>query len=132
MQALGASQRIFELMDEKPSIELNKGFYPLNDIDDDTTFNGSLLFDNVCFSYPSRSDSQVLKNITLHIEKGKTLALVGPSGGGKSTIFALIERFYDPESGLIKLGPSNIELKRVNTNWIHSRIALVSQEPGIL
>ena len=47
----------------------------------------------------------------------------------KSTIFALIERFYDPDSGEIKLGPSNINLKFVNTNWLHSKIALVSQEP---
>jgi ATP-binding cassette subfamily B (MDR/TAP) protein 1 len=133
-KALGASQRIFDLLDNKPSIELNKGFRPINnnnmnELDEDTTFNGSLLFDCVNFSYPSRPDSKILHDITLHIEQGKTIALVGPSGGGKSTLFSLIERFYDPQSGEIKLGPSNLNIKQVNTNWLHSKIALVSQEP---
>ena len=129
MKALGASQRIFEILDSKPKIVLNKGFTPLNETDDECTFNGSLLFDNVSFSYPTRAESLVLNNVTLHVEKGKTLALVGPSGGGKSTMFALIERFYDSDSGEIKLGPSNTSLKAVNTNWLYSKVALVSQEP---
>jgi ABC-type multidrug transport system fused ATPase/permease subunit len=129
LKALGASQRIFELLDNKPDIELNKGIRPLNDYDDESLFDGSLLFDQVNFSYPTRNETRVLKDITLHVERGKTLALVGPSGGGKSTLFALIERFYDPDSGDIKLGPSNTSIKRVNTNWLHSKIGLVSQEP---
>lgn len=57
------------------------------------------------------------------------MALVGPSGGGKSTIFALIERFYDPDSGSVRIGPKRLDLKSVNLNWWHSRVALVSQEP---
>jgi ATP-binding cassette subfamily B (MDR/TAP) protein 1 len=116
-------------MDNKPDIELNKGQRPLNDYDDECLFDGSLLFDQVSFAYPTRTETQVLKDVTLHVERGKTLALVGPSGGGKSTLFALIERFYDPDSGDIRLGPSNTSLKSVSTGWLHSRIGLVSQEP---
>nr|UOU03333.1 ATP-binding cassette subfamily B10-like [Brachionus rubens] len=126
MQALGASQRIFELLDSDPSIKLNQGVLPENN---DETFDGSVVFDNVQFSYPTRPDTKVLQDVSLKIEKGKTLALVGPSGGGKSTIFSLIERFYDPDTGTLHLGPSNIDLKSINTNWLHSKIALVSQEP---
>nr|QUF59446.1 ATP-binding cassette transporter Abcb10-like [Brachionus angularis] len=129
MQALGASQRIFELLDSQPSIKLNTGFSPNTEIQEYETFDGSLSFNNVNFSYPTRPETKVLTDVTLNVEKGKTLALVGPSGGGKSTIFSLIERFYDPDSGEIGLGPSNIDLKSVNSNWLHSKIALVSQEP---
>lgn len=79
MQALGASQRIFELIDTVPSISLDKGRKP---IDQEELFDGSIIFDNVHFSYPSRLEAKVLKSVNLVIEKGKTLALVGPSGGG--------------------------------------------------
>lgn len=95
-------------------------------------FDGSLEFENVSFSYPTREESRVLKNISFTVEKGKTLALVGPSGGGKSTIFSLIERFYDPDresGGTIRIGPKRLDLKSLNLNWWHSRVALVSQEP---
>lgn len=125
MQALGASQRIFELLDRNPLIKLNDGIVPA----DEDSFDGSIEFQNVDFSYPTRLQTKVLNDVTLKIEKGKTIALVGPSGGGKSTIFALIERFYDPLSGSITLGPNNFDLKSINTNWLHSKIALVSQEP---
>nr|QNH67877.1 ATP-binding cassette transporter subfamily B member 10-like protein [Brachionus rotundiformis] len=125
MQALGASQRIFELLDRDPLIKLNSGIIPA----DEDSFDGSIEFEKVDFSYPTRPQSQVLSNVCLKIEKGKTIALVGPSGGGKSTIFALIERFYDPLAGSITLGPRNFDLKSINTNWLHSKIALVSQEP---
>lgn len=97
--------------------------------DEEKTFDGSLEFENVNFSYPTREESRVLKEVAFTVERGKTLALVGPSGGGKSTIFALIERFYDPDSGVIRIGPKRLDLKSLNLNWWHSRVALVSQEP---
>ncbi|RNA22673.1 ABC transporter B family [Brachionus plicatilis] len=125
MQALGASQRIFELLDRSPLIKLNSGHVPA----DEDSFDGSVEFEKVNFSYPTRPQTNVLTDVSLKIEKGKTIALVGPSGGGKSTIFALIERFYDPLSGSITLGSKNLDLKSINTNWLHSKIALVSQEP---
>lgn len=58
---------------------------------------GEVIFDNVWFSYPSRPDVQVLKGLSLHVQKGQKFALVGASGGGKSTIVNLIQRFYDPQ-----------------------------------
>jgi len=70
--------------------------------------------------------------VSFSIEKGKCFAFVGPSGGGKSTIFSLIERFYDPDSGEIELGPNRRDISSVDTNWLHSRVALVAQEPVLL
>jgi ABC-type multidrug transport system fused ATPase/permease subunit len=129
MQALGASVRIFEILDSDGKIQLNKGFMPKNEEEDLETFDGSVKFQDVHFSYPTRLETQVLKNVSFEIERGKTVALVGPSGGGKSTIFALIERFYDPDSGFILIGQKELKLTEINLNWLHSRIALVSQEP---
>ena len=70
--------------------------------------------------------------MTFSVQKSKCVAFVGPSGGGKSTIFHLIERFYNPDTGEIKLGNNSIPIKNVDTNWLHSKIALVSQEPVLL
>jgi len=60
---------------------------------------GEVKFENVSFSYPTRAEVPVLKDVTFTISSGQTLAIVGPSGGGKSTVTALIERFYDPTHG---------------------------------
>lgn len=62
---------------------------------------GKISFKNVHFRYPSRPDVEILKGVNLEVEHGKTLALVGASGGGKSTFVALLQRFYDPESGTV-------------------------------
>lgn len=70
---------------------------------------GELEFKDVCFSYPSRKESPVLKNFSCVFESGKTTALVGPSGSGKSTIIQMIERFYKNDSGTIKLDGTPIE-----------------------
>ena len=105
------------------------GYRPKNDKDDEETFDGSISFNQVNFTYPTRKETKILTDITFKIEKSKTIALVGPSGGGKSTIFSMIERFYDPDSGQMLLGPSGKEINKVDTDWLHSRIALVSQEP---
>ena len=126
---MGASQRIFELLDTRSEIQLNTGFKPLNEIDDLKSFDGSVILDSVNFSYPTRPETKVIKDISFKIEKGCTFALVGPSGGGKSTIFSLLERFYDPDSGEILMGPNKLNLKSVNTTWLHAKVALVSQEP---
>lgn len=126
---MGASQRIFELLDTRSDISLNTGFKPNNEIEDAKSFDGSLVLNNVEFSYPTRPETKVINNISFKIDKGCTFALVGPSGGGKSTIFSLIERFYDPDSGEILMGPNNLPIKSVNTKWLHTKIALVSQEP---
>ncbi|CAM8985498.1 unnamed protein product [Rhodiola kirilowii] len=88
---------------------------------------GSIEFDHVNFNYPSRPDIQVLRDICLTIDSGKTVALVGESGSGKSTVISLLQRFYDPTSGSIKL--DNCDIKRLNLKWLRQQMGLVSQEP---
>jgi len=82
---------------------------------------------DVRFSYPSRDDHPVLKGLSLEVKPGSVVALVGPSGGGKSTVFALIERFYLPTSGRITV--DGIDLTTIDPQWLRSTMALVAQEP---
>uniref|UniRef100_A0A914PJ09 Uncharacterized protein n=1 Tax=Panagrolaimus davidi TaxID=227884 RepID=A0A914PJ09_9BILA len=89
--------------------------------------NGTISFKNVRFSYPSRSDVEVLKGITLDIKPGEHIAIVGSSGSGKSTLTALILRFYDPTSGYVEL--DNCDLRKMDPDDIRGEIGLVSQEP---
>ena len=79
------------------------------------------------FNYPSRPDVPILKGISITFEAGKTAALVGASGSGKSTIISLVERFYDPLSGSVKL--DGVPLRDLNLKWLRTQIGLVSQEP---
>ncbi|GMR49520.1 hypothetical protein PMAYCL1PPCAC_19715, partial [Pristionchus mayeri] len=88
---------------------------------------GELNLESVSFKYESRPTNQVLKHLTLNIRAGETLALVGPSGGGKSTIVALLERFYEPDEGEITL--DGIPLRDYDHEYLHNKIALVAQEP---
>ncbi|GFP89502.1 ABC transporter b family member 1, partial [Phtheirospermum japonicum] len=81
----------------------------------------------VDFSYPSRPENKVLSNFSLVVPSGKTIALVGSSGSGKSTVVSLIERFYDPSSGQVVLDGHNI--KTLKLKWLRQQIGLVSQEP---
>ena len=90
---------------------------------------GEIVFEDVDFSYPSRPTIRVTKGLSLKFEAGKTVALVGASGSGKSTIVSLIERFYDPTAGVIKL--DGVDLKNLNLKWLRSQIGLVSQEPTL-
>jgi len=92
-----------------------------------TNIKGNISFKDVVFTYPTRPDNRVLKGLNLEIEAGKTVALVGPSGGGKSTTVALLERFYDPLSGTIEL--DGINLKDINVHHLRSLIGYVGQEP---
>jgi len=98
-KTLGAVERVLDII-EMP-IESNNS----NNAPD---FNQPIKFENIEFSYPSRPDNLVLKDISLTLEPGKTIALVGPSGSGKSTIASLIYQFYKPTNGKINLGNSNI------------------------
>jgi ABC-type multidrug transport system fused ATPase/permease subunit len=97
MKAVGASVRIFELLDRVPEVPCQGGDKPID-------FDGSISFHNVRFTYPSRPDTEVLKGVSFSVQPGQMVALVGPSGGGKSTIVCLIERFYDPDSGSVDVG----------------------------
>lgn len=89
MKAVGASGRVFELLEREPKVN-HKGGQKA-----DEAF-GSIELHDVCFSYPSRLDHPVLRGLSLEVKPGSVVALVGPSGGGKSTVFQLIERFYLP------------------------------------
>ncbi|KAL7553366.1 hypothetical protein ACHAWF_016638 [Thalassiosira exigua] len=84
-------------------------------------------FRNVHFHYPTRPDSKVLRGLNLAVRKGETLAVVGESGGGKSTIISLLQRFYDPCEGAIEFEGQDI--RELNVRWFRDQIGLVSQEP---
>jgi ATP-binding cassette subfamily B (MDR/TAP) protein 1 len=90
---------------------------------------GKISLENVTFRYPSRPDVTVVKGLSVDFPAGKTAAIVGASGSGKSTIISLIERFYDPVSGAVKLDGTDI--KDLNIKWLRSQIGLVSQEPTL-
>lgn len=90
---------------------------------------GEIVFKDVKFAYPKRPNNLIFNGLNLTIESGKTVALVGPSGGGKSTTVGLIERFYDPISGTITLDGVNI--KDLNVNYLRSQIGYVGQEPAL-
>eukprot|EP00698_Gefionella_okellyi_P017370 TRINITY_DN5061_c0_g1_i1.p1 TRINITY_DN5061_c0_g1~~TRINITY_DN5061_c0_g1_i1.p1 ORF type:complete len:757 (-),score=183.05 TRINITY_DN5061_c0_g1_i1:362-2632(-) len=120
MQAVGASERVFELLDMVPQINAVGGLTL-------PAVTGRVEFEEVVFTYPTRPQQQVLHDIKLILEPGKVVAAVGQSGGGKSTLVALIERFYDPIRGRILLDGADI--KSLDPRWLRKQIGLVSQEP---
>nr|UOU03327.1 ATP-binding cassette subfamily B1-like 12 [Brachionus rubens] len=122
-EARGAGNTIFEIIAKKSTIDI---FDRENKIKPKST-SGNIKFENVFFSYPQRADVKILKGLNLEIPAGKTVALCGASGGGKSTIIQLLQRFYDPNSGSIKLDGINIE--QLDLEWLREQMALVSQEP---
>ena len=90
---------------------------------------GEISLEDVKFNYPSRPDVPIVKGINITFTAGETAALVGASGSGKSTIISLIERFYDPLSGSVKL--DGVDIRDLNVKWLRSQIGLVSQEPTL-
>ena len=90
---------------------------------------GGLEFRDVSFSYPTRPGSLILDRFSLKIKPGEVLALVGPSGGGKSSIISMLERLYDPVSGSVLL--DNRPLPSLSGDFLHSQLAIVSQEPTL-
>ncbi|KAI9191648.1 hypothetical protein LWI28_011381 [Acer negundo] len=123
-EASVAATRIFERMDRIPEIdgEDTKGLV-LDKI------QGQIEFDHVKFTYPSRPDSIVLKDFNLKVEAGKTVALVGASGSGKSTAIALVQRFYDADDGIVKI--DGVDIRRLQLKWIRQKMGLVSQEHAL-
>lgn len=92
-----------------------------------TSVTGAIALSDVHLTYPSRPDVPVLKGISLAFAPGKTSALVGASGCGKSSIISLLERFYDPSSGSVTLDGADV--RELNLKWLRSQIGLVGQEP---
>lgn len=122
--AIAAAYKIFEAIDRVPIIDVSdeKGEKPED-------FDGRIEFKGVKFAYPSRPNVTILDNFDLTIEPGQTIALVGASGSGKSTIIGLIERFYAPIGGSIIIDGRNLE--SLNIKWLRRQMSLVSQEPNL-
>jgi len=152
--AIGASGRVFWLLERKPKIKNFDGIsddekkLENNDEKDDSKppvemlakerrksiipskpMVGNIEFDNVMFSYPTRPDVLVLNAFSLMLPKDTTTALVGSSGSGKSTVVALIQRFYDVDGGKITL--DGVDLTHLDMSWFRSQIGYVQQEPQL-
>lgn len=123
-EASVAAARIFDRIDRVPEID---GESPKGRVLDN--MSGEIVFDHVKFTYPSRPDSVVLRDFHLEVEAGKTVALVGASGSGKSTAIALLQRFYDPDGGVVRIDGADI--KTLQLKWIRQKMGLVSQEHAL-
>ncbi|RHZ12418.1 hypothetical protein DYB26_008012 [Aphanomyces astaci] len=117
-----SASKIFSIVDRKSAVDSSStdGVVPTN-------VTGRIEFKDVSFNYPSRPDVKVLKHYDLTIEAGQTVAFCGPSGGGKSTCVALLERFYNPIAGTIEIDGQDIST--LNLKWLRSQMGLVGQEP---
>lgn len=117
-QALGASERVFEILDEEPDLTEIKSPAHVKKL------KGQIVFNSVVFSYSG--GREILKNINLEINPGQKVALIGPSGVGKTTLVSLIPRFYDPKLGDIEI--DGIDIKSLDIHSLRSQISLVTQE----
>ena len=121
-RAAGALERLMELLEAENEITA-----PENPKHLDGEFKGLLEIDTLKFCYATRPDSPALDGVTLTVQPGENVALVGPSGAGKSTLFDLILRFYDPQSGEIRL--DGVKISDLDPVELRSHIAIVSQQP---
>ncbi|KAF2756024.1 ATP-binding cassette transporter ABC4 [Pseudovirgaria hyperparasitica] len=120
--ATAAAAKIFSTIDRVSPIDgtLNEGLIP-------ESVEGTVELRNIKHIYPSRPEVVVMEDVSLMVPAGKTTALVGASGSGKSTIVGLVERFYDPVGGEVYL--DGINMKDLNVRWLRRQVALVQQEP---
>ncbi|XP_010884312.1 mitochondrial potassium channel ATP-binding subunit [Esox lucius] len=123
VRGLSSGARVFEYLSSEPSIPLSGGGrIPAKSL------TGRVDFMNITFSYPTRPGQPILKNFNLIIPPCKTVAIVGESGGGKSTVASLLERFYDPSSGVIML--DGLDIRTLDPSWLRGQvIGFISQEP---
>ena len=121
MRAAGAGDRVMALLKEESTMP-KEGLRPED-------FEATVRLDKVSFHYPARPDVEVLRDVDLQVEEGRVVALVGPSGGGKSTIAALLSRLYDPSQGELSLGGHRLE--QLDPDWLRERVGVVSQEPTL-
>jgi ATP-binding cassette, subfamily B, bacterial len=121
LRAVGASSRLEELLGTKSAI-----IVPATPVALPQPAQGRISFEHVGFRYPSRPDTSALHDFSLDILPGETIALVGPSGAGKTTLFQLIQRFYDPQTGQVRV--DGVDLTTADPQAVRQRIALVPQE----
>ncbi|XP_075165310.1 mitochondrial potassium channel ATP-binding subunit [Haematobia irritans] len=123
IRGMTAGSRVFEYLQLEPKIELMRGYEIPSQ-----RLNGEIRFENVSFAYPTRPDHIVLKDFSLVLRPGETVALVGASGSGKSTIAALVERFYEPSSGTIKI--DGYKLEDISPHWLRGNVlGFIEQQP---
>jgi len=120
-KASGAMERISELLNARPAIAAPARPRPLP-----SPSKGEIAFDDVIFAYPGRPDLPALRGLDLRVRSGETVALVGPSGAGKTTVLRLLLRFYDPQSGSIRL--DGVDLREADPQQLRARMALVAQD----
>jgi subfamily B ATP-binding cassette protein MsbA len=120
IEGLAAAERIYELLDEKPTVVDRPDARPL------VVQQGSIVFDNVGFAYATSASSRAVENVSLTVPGGKTVALVGRSGAGKSTVINLVARLFDVGAGRILIDGQ--DLREVTLTSLRQAIAIVSQE----
>ena len=123
-EACSSGERIMEVIKRVPKIDSD-------DMEGEIleSVSGEVEFRHVEFAYPSRPEAIIFKDLCLKIPSGKTVALVGGSGSGKSTVISLLQRFYDPLGGEICL--DGVAIDRLQLKWVRSQMGLVSQEPAL-
>ncbi len=123
-RAAGATERLVELLQAEDRV-----VDPVNPVPLPTPARGAMRFEDVSFRYPARPETKALNGFDLEIKPGETVALVGPSGAGKTTIIQLIQRFYDPDAGQITF--DNVPLQNMRRDDFRGSMALVPQDPVI-
>ncbi len=124
LRAAGATERLVELLEAEPEIAA-----PSHPVALPSPREGRIDFEAVTFHYPSRPESSALDGLSLAVDPGETVALVGPSGAGKTTVFQLLLRFYDPAAGRVRV--DGVDARRVAPSDLRRGIALVSQDPVV-
>jgi ATP-binding cassette subfamily B protein len=123
-RAAGATERLFELLAADPRIRS-----PATPVALPSPALGTVTYDHITFSYPSRPDARALDDFTLEVRPGENVALVGPSGAGKTTVFQLLLRFYDPQAGAVRI--DGVDVRAAHPRDVRARLAVVPQEPVI-
>ena len=123
-RAAGATERLFELLGVESSIRA-----PAQPVPMPAHGRGTVTFDSVTFHYPSRPDTPALADFSIDVRASEKVALVGPSGAGKTTVFQLLLRFYDPQAGIVRI--DGIDLLRADPRDVRRQLALVPQDPVI-
>ncbi|KAJ1448787.1 P-loop containing nucleoside triphosphate hydrolase protein [Pelagophyceae sp. CCMP2097] len=126
--ALGAADKVFSLLRRPPApMHAPQNVFEAPRAEDDFEVQGALTLRNVVFAYPARPEAPVLRGLSLDVPRGSVVALVGPSGSGKSSVLALIQHFYAPQSGTVLLDGRPVASLPHST--LHRAVAIVGQEP---